>query len=118
MSHNLARSLHGLLDNNLYLLDNNPFLLDSNPCMLDSNPFKLDKRHIILDNNTHILGNSTHILDSRILNNPVKASNMQGNQHSLVVTRFQLATNKFQVSVATRFLAYSSKHEQCRSPPH
>ena len=87
MSRNLACSLQGLLDHNLYLLDNNPFLLDSNPCILDSNPFKLDKRRIILDNNTNIL-------DSRSLNNPVKASNMQGSQHSLVVTRFQLATNR------------------------
>ena len=111
MFRNPGCSLQGLLDHNLYLLDNNPFLLDSNPCMLDSNPFKLDKRRIIL-------GNSTHILDSRILNNPVKASNLQGSQHSLVVTRFQLATNKFQVSVATRFLAFSSKHQECHSPPH
>ena len=87
MSRNLACSLQGLLDNNL-------FLLDSSPCMLDSNPFKLDNRCIILDYNIHILGNSTHILDSRILNNPVKAPSLQGSQHSLVVTRVQLATNR------------------------
>ena len=93
MSCNLASSLQGLLhnpsrlDNIRFILDNNPYLLDNNLYQLD-NPFKLDNSRIILVNNTHIQ-------DNRILNTPVKAPSIQDSQRSLVVIRFQQATNKF-----------------------
>ena len=102
MSRNLAGSLLDdpfLLDSHIYpLLENNPYLPD--------NKFKLDNSGITLVNNTHIL------MVNSILNTPFKGSSMQGSQHNLVVIKFRLATNKFQVSqvsLVTRFQLATNK---------